>query len=144
MRRRKSRELALRMLYQLETNSLNPELALENYCNIFPYQQDVVDYAELLMLGVKKDRGIIDTYIKDASEHWKINRIAFVDKNILRIGIYEMLFSEDVPPKVAINEAIELAKKYGNEDSGNFINGVLDKVFKDYYKEKRHADESRT
>ncbi|MCX5808158.1 MAG: transcription antitermination factor NusB [Proteobacteria bacterium] len=135
MRRRKSRELALRMLYQLETNSSNPELALENYCNIFPYQQDVVDYAESLMLGVKKDREIIDTYIQDASEHWKINRIAFVDKNILRIGIYEMLFSEDVPPKVAIDEAIELAKKYGNEDSGNFINGVLDRVFKDYYKE---------
>lgn len=134
MRRRKSRELALRMLYQLETNSSNPELALENYCNIFPYQQDVVDYAGSLMLGVKKDRGIIDTYIQDASEHWKINRIAFVDKNILRIGIYEMLFSEDVPPKVAIDEAIELAKKYGNEDSGNFINGVLDRVFKDYYK----------
>lgn len=135
MRRRKSRELALRMLYQLETNSSNPELALENYCNIFPYQQDVVDYAESLMLGVKKDREIIDTYIQDASEHWKINRIAFVDKNILRIGIYEMLFSDDVPPKVAIDEAIELAKKYGNEDSGNFINGVLDRVFKDYYKE---------
>lgn len=134
MRRRKSRELALRMLYQLETNSSNPELALENYCNIFPYQQDVVDYAGSLMLGVKKDREIIDTYIQDASEHWKINRIAFVDKNILRIGIYEMLFSEDVPPKVAIDEAIELAKKYGNEDSGNFINGVLDRVFKDYYK----------
>jgi N utilization substance protein B len=134
VRRRKSRELALRMLYQLETNSSNPELALENYCNIFPYQQDVVDYAGLLMLGVKKDREIIDTYIQDASEHWKINRIAFVDKNILRIGIYEMLFSEDVPPKVAIDEAIELAKKYGNEDSGNFINGVLDRVFKDYYK----------
>jgi N utilization substance protein B len=135
VRRRKSRELALRMLYQLETNSSNPELALENYCNIFPYQQDVVDYAESLMLGVKKDKEIIDTYIQDASEHWKINRIAFVDKNILRIGIYEMLFSEDVPPKVAIDEAIELAKKYGNEDSGNFINGVLDRVFKDYYKE---------
>ena len=134
MRRRKSRELALRMLYQLETNSSNPELALENYCNIFPYQQDVVDYAESLMLGVKKDRETIDTYIQDASEHWKISRIAFVDKNILRIGIYEMLFSEDVPPKVAIDEAIELAKKYGNEDSGNFINGVLDKIFKDYYK----------
>ncbi len=144
MRRRKSRELALRMLYQLETNSSNPERALENYCNIFPYQQDVVDYAESLMLGVKKDKEIIDTYIQDASEHWKINRIAFVDKNILRIGIYEMLFSEDVPPKVAIDEAIELAKKYGNEDSGNFVNGVLDKVFKDYYKEKRRADESRT
>jgi transcription antitermination protein NusB len=144
VRRRKSRELALRMLYQLETNSSNPERALENYCNIFPYQQDVIDYAESLMLGVKKDKAIIDTYIQDASEHWKISRITFVDKNILRIGIYEMLFSEDVPPKVAIDEAIELAKKYGNEDSGNFINGILDKVFKDYYKEKRHADESRT
>lgn len=135
MRRRKSRELALRMLYQLETNSANQELALENYCNIFPYQQDVIDYAEYLMLGVKRYKETVDKYIQDACENWKINRIAFVDKNILRIGIYEMLFSEDVPPKVAIDEAIELAKKYGNEDSGNFVNGVLDRVFKDYYKD---------
>jgi N utilization substance protein B len=135
VRRRKSRELALRMLYQLETNSANQELALKNYCSIFPYQQDVIDYADHLMRGVKKHNEIIDEYIQNACENWKINRIAFVDKNILRIGIYEMLFSEDVPPKVAIDESIELAKKYGNEDSGTFINGVLDRVFKDYYKE---------
>ncbi len=133
MRRRKSRELALRVLYQLETNSANPQIALENYCSIFPYKQEIVSYAEQILLGVRANRVAIDGYIQEACDHWKINRIAFVDKNILRIGIYEMLFSEDVPPKVAIDESIELAKKYGNEDSGNFINGVLDRVFKDYY-----------
>ncbi len=136
MRRRKSRELALRVLYQLETNSTNPQIALENYCSIFPYKQDVVNYAEQIMLGVRANKDAIDSYIQEACDHWKINRIAFVDKNILRIGIYEMLFSEDVPPKVAIDESIELAKKYGNEDSGNFINGVLDRVFKDYYSKR--------
>ena len=136
MRRRKSRELALRMLYQFETNNLNPERALENYCKTFPYQQDIIDYAAHLMDGVSKNCEIIDNYIRQACEHWKINRIAFVDKNIMRIGVYEMIFSEDVPPKVAIDEAIELAKKYGNEDSGNFVNGVMDRVFKDYYKDK--------
>ena len=136
MRRRKSRELALRVLYQLETNSTNPQIALENYCSIFPYKQDVVNYAEQIMLGVRANKDAIDSYIQEACDHWKINRIAFVDKNILRIGIYEMLFSEDVPPKVAIDESIEKKKKYGNEDSGNFINGVLDRVFKDYYSKR--------
>jgi len=128
------------MLYQFETNKSNPELALENYCKIFPYQQDIIDYASFLINGVKTNCNVIDDFIKDACEHWKVSRIALVDKNILRIGIYEMLFSEDIPPKVAINEAIELAKKYGNEDSGNFINGVMDRVFKDYYKERQHEN----
>ena len=144
MRIRKSRELALKMLYQLETNNSKPELALENYCKVFPYQQDIIDYASSLIDGVKTNCEAIDNFIKNACEHWKINRIALVDKNILRIGIYEMLFSEDIPPKVAIDEAIELAKKYGNEDSGNFTNGVMDRIFKDHYKENLHDNAQRT
>lgn len=144
MRRRKARELALRMLYQMETNGDDPELALAKYCEIFPYQKDIVDYTKLLLSGVTMEKSFIDRYIEDACEHWKMNRITYVDKNILRLGIYEMFFSVDVPPKVAIDEAIELGKKYGNEDSRNFINGVMDRIFKDYYaKEIRVNNESR-
>ncbi len=130
------------MLYQIETNSEDIELALDRYCEAFPYQTDIVDYTRLLLAGIRKEREMIDRFIEEACEHWKMSRIAFVDKNVMRIGIYEMLFSPDVPPKVAIDEAIEMGKKYGNEDSGDFINGVLDRILKDYYKDNIRASGS--
>lgn len=123
------------MLYQVETNSDDPELALTNYCETFPYQQDIIDYARQLLSGIKQYQDMIDTKIVAASEHWRLDRITYVDRNILRVGIYEMLFAPDVPPKVSIDEAIELGKKYGNEDSRVFINGILDKVMREYYGE---------
>jgi transcription antitermination protein NusB len=135
VRRRKARELALKMLYQMETNSEDPESALTKYCEIFPYQKDVVDYATVVLSGIKKERENIDRFIETASSNWKIERIALVDKNVMRVSVYEMFFSPDVPPKVAIDEAIEMGKKYGNKDSADFINGVLDRILKDYYKE---------
>jgi len=120
----------------METGGEDPQLALRGYCEIFPYQEDVVAYAMFLLSGVLSRKEVVDRYIDDASEHWKLGRITHVDKNVLRIGIYEMLFSEDVPPKVAIDEAIELGKKYGNEDSKDFVNGILDKVLRDHYKKR--------
>ena len=122
------------MLYQMETNSVDYDRALARYCEIFPYQQDVIDYTKSILSGVEREKDAIDSHINSSSQHWRIDRLTYVDINILRIGIYEMLYSEDVPPKVAIDEAIELAKKYGSEDSREFINGVLDKVLKDFYK----------
>ena len=139
MRRRKARELALKMLYQMETNSEDTDRALARYCESFPYQQDVIDYTRVLLSGIERERDAIDKLIKDASDNWRLDRITYVDINILRLGIYEMLYSEDVPPKVAIDEAIEIGKKYGNEDSREFINGVLDRVLKDFYKREKQA-----
>lgn len=136
MRRRKARELALRMLYQVETNGEDPGRALTKYCTLFPYQEDIVEYARYLLTGISTHQEKIDEFIRQACEHWRIDRIAYVDKNVLRIGIFEMIFSEDVPPKVAIDEAIEMGKKYGSEDSREFINGVLDRILKDHYKER--------
>lgn len=133
MRRRKARELALKMLYQVELNGEDAQTALENYCKIFPYQNDIVDYARFLLLGIAKEKRKLDGYIEKASEHWKLNRITYVDRGILRTAIFEMLFSSDVPPKVAIDEALELAKKFGTEESKDFVNGVLDRVLKEYY-----------
>ncbi|MCX7856891.1 MAG: transcription antitermination factor NusB [Deltaproteobacteria bacterium] len=139
MRRRKARELALRILYQEETQGGDPLIALTNYTQIFPYREDIIEYSRKLLSGIKKEKERIDNYIREASKNWSLERITLVDKNILRIGIYEMLYSEDVPPIVAIDEAIELGKKYGNEDSGNFINGILDSIFKSHYgKETGH------
>jgi len=134
VRRRKARELALRMLYQVETAGEDPELALARYCEIFPYQQDIIDYTRLLLSGVIQQKESIDSSIETASEHWKLGRITYIDRSILRLAVFEMLFSLDVPPKVAIDEALEMAKKYGNEESKDFINGILDKIFKESYK----------
>jgi transcription antitermination protein NusB len=124
------------MLYQMETNGNDPERALAAYCESFPYQQDVIDYTKSILSGVKESREKIDRYIQEACDNWRLDRITYVDKGIMRLSVYEMLFSPDVPPKVAIDEAIELAKKYGSDDSREFINGVLDKIMKDHYREK--------
>jgi transcription antitermination protein NusB len=136
VRRRKARELALRMLYQMETNGDDPERALTSYCETFPYQQDILDYTKSVLSGVRKNRDEIDGYIERACEHWRLDRITYVDMGIMRLSVYEMLYSTDVPPKVAIDEAIELGKKYGSEDSREFINGVLDRIMKDHYRDK--------
>jgi transcription antitermination factor NusB len=127
------------MLYQIETNSEDAEHALVKYCESFPYQQSVIDYSKKILSGIEREKDAIDGYIKSSCDHWRLDRITYVDINILRLGIYEMLFSEDVPPKVAIDEAIELGKKYGGEDSREFINGVLDRIMKDFYKSEKKA-----
>jgi transcription antitermination factor NusB len=132
------------MLYQVETAGEDPELALARYCESFPYQKDIIDYTRFLLSGIRDNKELIDRYIAGASEHWKMERTTYIDRNIIRVAVYEMFFSEDVPPKVAINEAIELGKKYGNEDSGDFINGVLDRVLREYYEKERNVrDEGR-
>lgn len=133
MLRRKARELALKMLYQQETQGEDPLSALEKYTEVFPYKEAVVSYAKKLLEGIKEHKGEIDSRIREASKNWRLERMTIVDKNILRIGVYEILYSEDVPPAVAIDEAIELGKKYGCEDSGQFINGILDFIFKSHY-----------
>ena len=133
MRRRKARELALKMLYQMEVNREGAGAALERYVKVFPYEEDIVSYTRFLLEGVTKELKGLDRCIKGASEHWKLSRITYVDRNILRVAIFEMLHSPEVPPKVAIDEAIELAKKFGTEDSKDFVNGILDRVLRDYH-----------
>lgn len=140
MRRRKARELALRMLYQVETAGEDPELALVRYCESFPYQQDILDYTRLLLSGIRQEQAAIDKSIENASEHWKLARTTYVDRSILRLAVFEMLYTPDVPPKVAIDEAIELGKKYGNEESRDFINGILDRILRESYKNSAVSD----
>ena len=131
------------MLYQVETAGEDPELALARYCESFPYQKDIIDYSRLLLSGVVQQRAAIDKRIDEASEHWKIGRTTYIDRSILRLAVFEMLYSEDVPPKVAIDEALQMAKKYGNEDSKDFINGILDRILKEFYK-KPEAEKIRS
>ncbi|MCX7710362.1 MAG: transcription antitermination factor NusB [Clostridia bacterium] len=128
MGRRASRELAMKLLYQLEIQKedrdeqINAALVDEDLTEKDKqYITDVVD-------GVGKNMEQIDKIIEQHSKGWKINRIPKVDLSILRLSIFEIVFREDIPLNVSINEAVELAKKYSTEDAGSFINGILGKV----------------
>ncbi len=126
--RRRAREIALQVLYQRELNCLGVEEALNLFRNNFEVWKEAMDFSERLVKGVEEHRKDLDRVIEHYSSNWKVDRMAHVDRTILRIATYELLYCNDIPPRVAINEAIDIGKKYGSEDSGAFINGILDKV----------------
>ena len=133
--RRKARECALQLLYDLEFNNSDdrePEKAVDDYWDSFPDAHsagdDVREFAEALVSGVRGNTAEIDQLIQAASTNWKLERMALVDRNILRLATYELRHLEEIPRKVSLNEAIEIAKRYGSEDSSSFINGILDKI----------------
>ena len=126
--RRRAREIALQVLYQREFNRVEVEEVLNLFWNNFEVLKGAMNFSERLIKGVEQHREDLDRIIEKYSSNWRIDRMAHVDRNILRIATYELLYCDDIPPKVAINEAIDIGKKYGSEDSGAFINGVLDKV----------------
>jgi len=126
--RRKGRELALQALYQMEiTGDASPK-ALEFFLLHFEASTKAKEFARRLVLGVVARRKEIDRLIEQSTENWKLSRMARVDLTILRMATYEMLFCPDIPIRVSIDEAIEIGKRFGTEDSATFINGVLDQV----------------
>lgn len=129
-RRRKARELALEVLYRVEITSDNPESILSDTFARTRVPKEVRDFTRMLVHWSLKERGVIDEIISSAVENWEFDRIALIDCEILRIAICEFIHFPDIPCKVSINEAIELAKKYSTNDSGRFVNGVLDRVLK--------------
>ena len=135
--RSKAREVALQILYQAEISQSDYRLALDNYLENHPLKAEVIEFSQKLIKGVFEHIKLLDAIVKKYVKNWEIKRMAVVDRNILRIGTYELLFLEDIPPKVSINEAIELAKKYGDMDSPRFINGILDKIYK--IESKKHS-----
>ncbi len=127
-RRTRARERALQALYQIDVAAEGIDEALAAFWKSFePVEREVRELAEGLVRGVAEHRRSIDEAIEEASSHWRLDRMARVDRNVLRLAVYE-LQETDVPVKVVINEAIELGKKFGSESSGAFVNGVLDKV----------------
>lgn len=131
-RRRKAREAALQLLYQLDvTGEDDPGTQAKDFWARHPVDEATRAYAEALVRGAKQHQAKSDEIIRQYVEHWDPERLAVVDRNILRLAIYEMLWGADVPPKVVIDEAIELAKKFGTGESGRFVNGVLDRVLKE-------------
>ncbi len=126
--RRKSRELALQILFQTE---FTPEVSINEMASLFEkkIESSIMDYTLTLVKGVQANKEKIDARMQAASLHWKIDRMASVDRNILRSAVYEMLFAAElIEPKIVINEAIEIAKIYGTQDSAAFVNGILDQI----------------
>jgi N utilization substance protein B len=128
-RRRQARELALQLLYELDVRSeTDPGETADAFWKRQVVPEDVRMFADALVRGTKAHQVKIDELITRFAEHWDLDRMAVVDRNILRAGIFELLWGVEVPPKVAINEALEIARKYSTEESTRFINGLLDRV----------------
>lgn len=127
--RRKSRSLALQALYEADCADHSAEQSVDRLINNSEdLSEDNTAFARQLVAGVMQNRNKIDLYIRQFAPAWPLKQIPLVDRNILRIAIYEILFNEETPVKVSVNEAVELAKKYGSESSPRFINGVLGSV----------------
>ena len=130
-KRTKAREYVLQMLYQVDITQGNWQEVLENFCASNGRQDlsgELKDFSSSLLAGVVDHLPEIDKKISKYAENWQLGRMAFVDRNIMRLGCFELLFRADIPPKVAINEAVELAKKYSGLESGKFVNAILDQI----------------
>ncbi len=136
--RRKSRELALQMLFQAEINRDQPDWKA-TFWAVHPAPEDVRAYSDNLVEGVLENQVEIDSLIEKYALNWKIPRIANVDRNILRIGVFELTHLKDVPPSVVLNEAIEIAKRYSDDQAGGFVNGILDQIAKEETSASRGA-----
>ena len=124
-----AREVALKILY---ARDITKEPA-EDCCRKYWQENETSDesvksFSESIVYGVENNLKEVDEVITRHAENWELDRMATIDRNVLRIATYELLCAEEIPPKVAINEAIEMAKKYGDKDSGKFVNGILDKI----------------
>ena len=126
--RRRAREIALQVLYQLELCQGDGKESLDLYWENFKPTVKAREFCQRLIEGVSQHRDEIDHLIEENSENWTLRRMAMVDRNILRMATLELLHCPDIPFKATLNEAIELGKKFGADDSGAFINGILDKI----------------
>lgn len=126
--RREGRELALQALYAIDVNPVDLRTAFKQLWEAQRAPHGIREFTEKLVSGVVDHRAEIDTLINEKSKNWTLGRMAKVDLNILRIAAYELLYCQDIPRNVTINEGIEVAKKFGTEESPAFINGILDEI----------------
>lgn len=128
-KRRQSRELAVQFLYQINiTGNDNWQKSLDGFWNEQCVEADVKEFSNRIINKVIEQKKEIDKLIVSYTTNWDISRIAVVDRNVLRVAISELLYMDDIPPIVSINEAVDIAKKYGTSESGKFVNGILDKI----------------
>ena len=129
--RRSGREAALQMLFQLEVSGERAPRVIELFWRSFEADPEGRPYADELVKGVEERLGEVDKLITTASQNWRLERMGRVDRNLLRMSTWELLAKKDVPRAVVIDEAVELAKSFGTEDSSGFVNGVLDRIAND-------------
>ncbi len=130
-KRTQSREYALKILYQAELTRREIHLASEKFWSEFEsIDEHVRSFSDRLTSGIEENCHNIDDKISEHATNWQLKRMAVIDRNVLRIGVFELIYADDIPPKVTINEAVELAKKYGDIESSKFVNGILDKIHK--------------
>lgn len=131
-KRTQAREIALQFLYMLDLRHGEGKEEFDRFARESSKEEETLEFAKRLVDGVQEEKISLDEKIQGAAKNWQLSRMAVIDRNILRIAVYEILRCQDVPPKVAINEAIDLGKKFSTEHSGAFINGVLDKIRADF------------
>ncbi|MFH1459983.1 MAG: transcription antitermination factor NusB [Candidatus Omnitrophota bacterium] len=135
-KRTKARECALQIFYAIDIRKDDAKEYIENYWLEHSEDKKIKEFSLELVKGVLEKMPEIDRLITQSADNWRIDRMAVIDRNIIRMATYELLFMDDIPPKVTINEAVELAKKFGDDESGRFVNGVLDKINKTECKKK--------
>jgi N utilization substance protein B len=124
--RRKAREIALQVLYGLNFVDIDVQKALDLFWGNFVAPKTAKEFAAFLVQGTCEHKEELDKLIAGCSDNWSLGRMSKVDINILRLAVFEFLYCEDIPPKVTLNEAVDLGKTFGSENSGSFINGILD------------------
>jgi len=126
--RRQARELAMQALFYMDIRKDASEETLEYFCDCFCPSKKSRPFFRKLVNGVLGTKGQIDALVERYSQNWNISRMSCVDRNVMRIAVYEMLYCDDIPPKVSINEAVDIGKKFGTQESGAFINGIMDSI----------------
>jgi len=139
-KRTKAREYALQLLYQVDVTHADPQQTIQEFWTSRSASHDVKAFAIQLVQGTLEHLEEINRLIAMHANNWDINRMAVVDRNILRMGAYELLYLEEVPPKVCLNEAVELAKRFGDEESSKFVNGILDTIHKTHARYPANAE----
>jgi N utilization substance protein B len=140
--RRKSRELAMQALFYMDMSQDDSNEMLERFCDNFSPPEKMVPFFLKLVKGVIQGKVEIDSILERFSDNWKLNRMSCVDRNTMRIAVYELLYCHDIPYKVSINEAIDMGKKFGTKESGAFINGILDSIRIALEKEEIHVKDT--
>ena len=130
-KRTKAREIVLQFLYQQDLRKDDWLSNISDFEALNESEDDVANFAVSLMKGTLENIATLDDLIAKSAQNWQLKRMSTVDRNVMRMATYELIYESDIPAKVSINEAINLAKKYGDEESGKFVNGILDKIKRD-------------
>ena len=142
-KRRKARESTLQILFQLEFDDTQPERVIDSFWKNRKATKEIKEHSQRLVEGITSHREEIDRLIQSVSANWRISRMAIVDRNVLRMAVFELLHEESLAPAIVINEAIEIAKKYSSEEGATFVNGILDAVRKEIQGMKKSPKEEK-